>query len=95
MNDAPKAYKVKVGEVIGGGRHNVPYVVTWPTDATTRAELGSITVEVSSDVWEGKSPPKKGEFLVISDVREKPAGWNAHSARYFRPEDRANPDIVQ
>lgn len=94
MTESNTAYKVKVGQV-ERGKHAVPYVVAWPTDDVTKAKLGSITFELSPDVWAGKSPPKKGEFLVVEDIREKPAGWNAHSARYFRPEDKSNTNIVQ
>lgn len=95
MTGSTKAYKVKVGQVIPQGKHNTPWVVTWPTDDSTKASLGSITFAAKPDIWDGTDPPKQGEFLVVEDVRQKPAGWNAHNARYFRPEDQNDPNIVQ
>lgn len=96
MSEANKAYKVKVGERVPKGRHNTAYWVTWPTNEQAKAALGSITVEASRDAWEGKSPPNigSGDYLVVR-VKGKPAGWRAVSARFFQPEDRDNPDIVQ
>lgn len=97
MNEPTKAYKVKVGNVVPKGKHDVPYLVAWPTNAQAKAELGSVTVEVSTSVWEGKSPPNSigtGDFLVVT-VKEKEAGLRALSARYFQPADRRDPNIVQ
>jgi len=97
VSELTKAYKVKVGNVVPKGKHNIPYLVTWPTNAQAKAELGSVTVEVSTSVWKGKSPPSEigtGDFLVVF-VKEKEAGLRALSARYFQPADRTNPDIVQ
>lgn len=95
MSTKTKALKVKVGEVKLVGRHNTPWVITWPTNAEKKKNLGSITFAASEDVWDGKHPPEAGEFLVVSDIRQKPQGWRAHTARYFREDDIGDPDIVQ
>lgn len=104
MTEAPsKAYKVLVGDPQPASKHPNAWTVTWPTNAKAgqafakKGKLkGSITVDTTDpNVWPGTSPPKKGEYLVVEDVREKPAGWNAHKARYFRQEDLNDPNIIQ
>lgn len=103
MNGPPKAYKVKVGDPQPAGKHPNTWTVTWPTNADAAKKFakkgkdrGSITIDTADpNVWQGERPPRRGEYLVVEDVREKPAGWNAHKARYFRADDLDDPNVIQ
>ncbi len=95
MTKPKKSYKVKFGEMVQGTKHKVDYIVAWPTDPATKAKLGSITIEMSTDVWgDDIRPPNRADFFVVT-VREKPAGWYAETARYFQPDDLDDSNIVQ
>ncbi|TFG48798.1 MAG: hypothetical protein E4H40_04055 [Candidatus Brocadiia bacterium] len=103
MNKPTKSYKVKVGDPQPASKHPNVWTVTYPTNAEVAkklakkgVKLGSITVDMADPkVWPYKGPPKKGVFLVVEDLREKPDGWSAHKVRYFRPEDLDDPNIIQ
>jgi hypothetical protein len=54
---------------------------------TSDSVVGSITFSLDEKVWQEASDPEPGEYVVLSDLRRKRAGWRAHSARHVRPDD--------
>ena len=73
-------YRAVVQKVVLLGKHG-PYVVT------KCEKLGSVTFALEWEVWQEKDLPSQGTFVVLTDLRKKPAGWRAGSARYYRPSD--------
>ncbi len=54
---------------------------------TSDSVIGSITFSLDESVWQERSDPEPGEYVILSDLRRKRAGWRAHSARHVRPGD--------
>ena len=79
--ERPDEYRAVVQQVIKDGKHG-PYAV-----ATSDQIPGSITFSLDSEVWKEKEYPRSGYVVILSDVRNKRAGWRAHSARFVRPTD--------
>ena len=78
--ERPDEYRAVVQQVIQG-KHG-PYAV-----ATSDQIEGSITFSLDPDVWKENEHPRNGYEVVLGDVRNKRAGWRAHSARFVRPTD--------
>ncbi|MHA2063908.1 MAG: hypothetical protein ACXABY_05930, partial [Candidatus Thorarchaeota archaeon] len=74
----PGKWKVTTPKV--DGKHG-PYAV-----ACRDGNL-SITFSLKPPVWNEEDPPGSGQYVFLSDLRLKEAGWRAHSARFWRPED--------
>jgi hypothetical protein len=76
--------KAKVIQVIERGRHG-PYAKAIPEE---KIIPGSVTFALKEGVWHEPEWPEAGHFVMLDDLREKPAGWRAHNARFFRPADK-------
>ena len=63
------------------GRHG-PYAV-----ATSDSIRGSITFSLHPPVWGERDIPEAGVSVLLSDIRQKRAGWRAMSGRLLRPSD--------
>ena len=70
-----------IQKVCLNGRHG-PYVI-----ATAEGLSGSITFSLESSVWKEDERPELGEFVVLSKLRKKRAGWKAMSGRRFCLDD--------
>lgn len=74
-------YEAVVEKVIPQGRHG-PYAVARHKD------LGLITFSLNQNVWQESDQPECGTIVVLGEIRRKPAGWRAMSARFFTPNDQ-------
>jgi hypothetical protein len=70
-----------VQKVIHDGKHG-SYAI-----ATTEEFEGSITFSLEPTVWLESEEPEAGEFVLLSDLRKKRAGWRAKKGRYVSPSD--------
>lgn len=50
---------------------------------TATDDYGTVTFEISSDVWSGNGPPQKGEIVILSEMKRFRKGWRAAKARRF------------
>lgn len=76
-------YVAVVEKIVGKGKHG-PYAVA------SSQQLGEmVTFSLDQAVWEEASRPERGEFVILSDLRRKRAGWRAMKARFVRPSDKA------
>lgn len=56
--------------------------------AVARAEhLGLVTFALSQPVWTEDSHPEEGEYVILTKLRKKRAGWKAMHARRIQPSD--------
>lgn len=78
-----KKYKATVSKIFKEGPHG-PYVVT------NCEELGSVTFSLEPNVWKEEDWPEEGITVLLSQIREKRAGWRAYHARFFEPSDKHN-----
>jgi hypothetical protein len=78
-----QSIKAKVIQVIEVGRHG-PYAKAIPEE---KIITGPVTFALKEAVWQETEWPEEGHFVMLDDLREKPAGWRAHKARFFRPTD--------
>lgn len=51
--------------------------------AVTKTDVHSGSVTFSLSVWQGKSPPQKGQVVVLGDVIKTGRGFRANQARPF------------
>ncbi len=73
-------YRAVVQKVFEKGEHG-PY-------AKARAKgLGTITFSLDRKVWKESREPEEGDIVILSEVRQKRAGWRAESGRFVRPSD--------
>lgn len=77
-----QSYLAIVEKVILDGKHG-PYAVA------SLPKVGTVTFSLSRSVWKEKSMPEEGVRVILSDLREKRAGWRAMSARFKRPSDNS------
>jgi len=77
---ASEKYQVVVQKVVPEGRHG-PYAVVLIDP------LGSVTFSLDATVWQEEEWPKPGEYVVLSQLRRKRAGWRANHARFQQPGD--------
>lgn len=75
-----EVHRAIVDRVILNGKHG-PYVVARSED------LGMVTFSLLPSVWQEKSYPETGTWVVLYDLRKKRAGWRAQQGRYLRPSD--------
>ncbi len=80
--EKPEEYRAVVQQVIREGKHG-PYAV-----ASSDQINGSITFSLDPIVWKESEYPRSGYEVILGDVRNKRAGWRAHSARSVRPTDQ-------
>ena len=74
-------YVGPVEKVVAPGRHG-PYAVM-------RVEgIGTVTFSLRPPVWNEKSYPERGMYVVLSQVRKMRAGWRAMSGRFMTPSDQ-------
>jgi hypothetical protein len=59
-----------------------PFVV-----ARSDRVAGSVTFSLDHPVWQEDDRPEVGMVVILSDIRQKTAGWRAMQARYLRPTD--------
>lgn len=74
-------YIAVVEKVILDGKHG-PYAVA------RCDQLGTVTFSLDRNVWREKDLPTEGFRVMLSDVREKRAGWRAMRGRFVRPSDK-------
>jgi len=72
---------VVVQAIIPYGKHG-PYVVS-----TSENIEGSVTFSVDKPVWQEERWPERGEHVWVDDLTMKRAGWRAHRARFYRPDE--------
>lgn len=75
-----QGYQAVVEKIIRGGKHG-PYAV-----ARTE-EIGLVTFSLDGNVWQEKDWPEPGMYVMLSQVRKKPAGWRAQHGRFMQPFD--------
>jgi len=75
------SYVAIVEKVILNGKHG-PYAVA------RCDQIGIVTFSLKNSVWEEKDMPEEGFRVMLSDVRQKRAGWRAMSVRFVRPFDK-------
>ena len=73
--------RTAVVQKVVSGKHG-PYVVAQSED------LGTITFSLDESVWNEVRLPEKGNFVVLSEITKKRAGWRASHGRFFRPSDQ-------
>lgn len=74
--------RAKVTKVDTDGRYG-PFAI-----AVADGFNGSITFFLGDeDLWPEASKPDVGDFVLLSDLRKKQAGWRAMKARFFKPGD--------
>lgn len=74
-----KTYNGIVQKIFPQGSHG-PY-------AKASSDIGTITFSLLPKVWKESRPPEEGEFVVLSEVTMKRAGWRAGSGRFYGPSD--------
>ena len=79
MDGQDRVLTAIVQKICPRGRHG-PYAV-----AACEEIEALITFALSDDVWHEKRLPEKGDVVLLSDVRRRPAGWRAHEGRFLRP----------
>jgi hypothetical protein len=82
----PVFYPAVVQKVIAEGRHG-PYAKAKCEDP---ANLGTITFSLDSSVWQEETWPEEGDYVILTQVKKKRAGWRAQSGRFFTPSDGAD-----
>jgi hypothetical protein len=75
-----ESYTAMVEKVYPTGPHGA-YAVT------KSEELGSITFSLASPVWRETNLPEPGDYVVLTQIRKKRAGWRAQGGRFFKPSD--------
>ncbi|MGD0328142.1 MAG: hypothetical protein ABSB00_00290 [Minisyncoccia bacterium] len=78
-----KEYQAVVGKIIHNGKYG-PYAVAHSQ------EMGSVTFSLNPEVWQEEDWPEPGMRVVLSQVREKSAGWRAKHARFTKPPENSN-----
>ena len=73
-------YKALVQKTFAEGSHG-------PFAKASSEELGTITFSLNPNVWKESRLPEEGDYVVLSDIRAKRAGWRAESGRFFKPSD--------
>jgi hypothetical protein len=48
---------------------------------------GSVTFSLQPPAWQEKDYPSQGQVVVLSNLKQKRAGWRAETARYTTPAD--------
>jgi hypothetical protein len=77
-----KRYIAIVQKIHPDGRHG-PYA-----KATCEALPGmTITFLLASPVWSEKRFPEEGNYVVLSGLTKKRAGWRADFGRFLEPSD--------
>ncbi len=74
-------YVAIVEKVVLDGKHG-PYAVA------RCDQIGTVTFSLDKKVWQERDMPEEGFRVMLSDVRQKRAGWRAMSARFVRPSDK-------
>ncbi len=74
-----KEFRAIVQRVVREGPHG-PYAIDRLDDASGT----SVTFSLQKPVWNESCFPEEGEVVILSDVREKRAGWRAHKAKFSR-----------
>lgn len=74
-------YTAVVEKLVIQGKHG-PYAVA------RSDELGCVTFSLSKPVWQENGTPSPGTSVMLSDLREKRAGWRAMRGRFVRPSDK-------
>lgn len=75
-----KEYPATVEKIIRDGKHG-PYAVAYSP------ELGSVTFALDRQVLPKKDWPEPGTYVVLSEMRQKRAGWRAQKWRFTQPSD--------
>ncbi len=76
-----ETYEAIVEKIVRSGPRG-PYAVARST------ELGIITVSLEPPVWNEREFPEREDVILLSSIREKRAGWRAHSGRFVTPSDK-------
>lgn len=80
MGNNDESYQAIVEKIIPNGHHG-PYAVA------RCAAIESITFSLDKPVWQEKSWPEPGSYVVLSQVCKKRAGWRAECGRFMKPSD--------
>jgi hypothetical protein len=79
-----ETFNAVVQKVCTDGAHG-PYAVTLLEPPVPEIQ-GSVTFDLA--VWQEKDYPTPGEVVVLSDLKQKRAGWRAEAARYKTTDDQ-------
>ena len=75
-----KEYPATVEKIVRDGKHG-PYAVAYSP------EMGSVTFALDCKVVAEDDWPERGTRVMLSEVRQKKAGWRAQEWRYTQPSD--------
>ncbi len=76
-----EAIKAIVQRIVPEGKHG-PFFVT-----TSDQVDGSVTCSLDSTAWLEEEWPEVGEFVYLSRLRQKRAGWRAKEGRFWKLSD--------
>lgn len=73
--------KAVVQKIVRQGRHG-PFFI-----ATSEKINGSVTCSLEITIWREEKWPEEGEYVHLSELREKRAGWRAKQGRFWKLSD--------